>query len=314
MARIQNILVGVDLAHGDRLASPELGPEAQAAVVEALRLAGAWDGNVTFVSVLEVSPQTQSLIERDLENVQKTVEDVANDVLSKLVSHANSQGIAADHVVRFGTAWEELTKEASEGKYDLVMIGTRSSSRSSATLFGGTTCKMMRYSCCPVWVVKPTELRDIRDVAIATDLSPSCRATFDVAVTVTRAIQARLHVVHVLDSPDLKFLSVAGIGPDELTRIRGRLRESAEQKIREQLHQADFRTLPHGVKIEVLDGVPEVAIPDFVTANAIDLLVVGTHGQGGIKEFVWGSTAERLLPGLHASLLSVRPTESQNPN
>ena len=55
MARIQNILVGVDLAHGDRLASPELGPEAQAAVVEALRLAGAWDGNVTFVSVLEDS-------------------------------------------------------------------------------------------------------------------------------------------------------------------------------------------------------------------------------------------------------------------
>jgi nucleotide-binding universal stress UspA family protein len=59
MTRIQNLLVGVDLRHDDRLASSELSEESQAAVDEALRLAATWGGTVTFFSVLELSAQSQ---------------------------------------------------------------------------------------------------------------------------------------------------------------------------------------------------------------------------------------------------------------
>lgn len=313
MTRIQNILVGVDLHHGDRLASPVLGDESQAAVSESLLLAAAWGGTLTFCSVLEISSQSQTLIEQDHENILKTVEDVASDLLSKLVSHANSLGIAAERVIRFGTAWEELLKESANGQYDLVLIGTRSKNRAQSILFGSTAHKLMDFSPCPVWIVKPTELREIREIAIATDLSPASQPAFHLAVTVARAIQAKLFVVHVLESDEFRNASLTGDSEEEFGRTESPLRQTVDEKIREQLHQTDFRTLPHGVKIEYLNGSPEVAITEFVTQNEIDVLVIGTHGRSGIAGFILGNTAERLLPGLHASLLAVKPVGFQGP-
>ena len=313
MTRIQNILVGVDLHHGDRLASPMLGDESQAAVSEALLLAAKWEGTLTFCSVLEISSQSQSLIEHDRENILKTVEDIASDVLTKLVSHANSLGIAAERIIRFGAAWEELSKESANGQYDLVLIGTRSKNRAQSILFGSTAHKLMRFSPCPVWIVKPTELREIREVAIATDLSPASQPAFRLAVTVARAIQATLVVIHVLELSDLRYLSMAGVAEEQLARTEERHRQAADAAIREQLHQTDFRTLPHGVMIEILNGSADVAIPEFVARNEIDLLVIGTHGRSGISSMLLGNTAERLLPGLHASLLAVKPVDFQSP-
>jgi universal stress protein E len=313
MTRIQNILVGVDLHHGDRLASQQLGDESQAAVDESLLLAATWGASLTFCSVLEISAQSQSLIDHDHQNILKTVEDVASEVLTKLVEYANSNGISAEKVVRFGSAWEELSKASATGNYDLLIIGTRSRNRTSTMLFGSTSHKLMKFSPCPVWVVKPNELREIREVAIATDLSPSAQPAFEMGVTVARAIQARLFVVHVLESSDLRYLSIAGVAEEEIARTEDRLRQTADDRIREQLHLTDYRALPHGVKIEHLNGSPDVAITDFVAKNGVDLLVIGTHGRSGVSGLLLGNTAERLLPGLHSSLLAVKPVGFQSP-
>lgn len=313
MTRIQNILVGVDLHHGDRIASSELTDETQAAVDEALQLAGTWGGNVTFCSVLELSAQSQSLIEHDHENILKTVEDVASAILTKLVNYCNKGGIPAESVVRFGTAWEELSKESAQGQYDLVIIGSRPTNLTTKLLFGSTAHKLMRYSACPVWVVKPAELREIRDVAVGTDLSPASLTVIKVAVTVARAIGARLHVLHVLESSDLRYLALGGVPKEKLDIAEEKLRQSADEKLRDQLHQTDFRTLPHGVKIEYLHGATDSVIPEYITANCVDLLVIGTHSHARISEFLLGNTAERILPTVHASLLAVKPDGFKSP-
>ncbi len=313
MTRIENILVGVDLHHGDRIASIELSDETQAAVDEALQLAAIWGGTVTFCSVLELSAQSQSLIEHDHENILKTVEDVASAVLTKLVNYSNKSGIPAESVIRFGTAWDELSKESAQGPYDLVIIGARASHRTSTLLFGSTAHKLMLYSACPVWIVKPAELREIRDVAIATDLDPANLPVIRVAVTVARAIGARLHVLHVLELADLRYLTLAGASKEKLAYAEEKLRQSADEKLKDQLHQTDFRTLPHGVKIEYLRGAPDLVIPEYITANSVDLLVIGTHGHHGITEFILGNMAERLLPTVHASLLAVKPDGFKSP-
>ena len=313
MTRIQNILVGVDLHHGDRIASKQLGDEPQAVVDEALLLASTWGASLTFCSILEISAQSHSLIEHDHENILKTVEDVASEVLTQLVEYSNKQGIAAEQLVRFGTAWEELAKESATGQYDLLIIGTRMRSRATAMLFGDTAHKVIRHASCPVWVVKPSELRDIREVAVATDLSPSAQPAIEMAVTVARAIQARLYVLHVLETSDLRYLLIAGVAEEEVARTEERLRQTADDQIKEQLSQTDFRTLPYGVKIEHLTGSPDVAITEFVTKNDVDLLVIGTHGRSGFSGLLLGNTAERILPGLHSSLLAVKPVGFHGP-
>jgi universal stress protein E len=313
MTRIQNILVGIDLHHGDRIASADLSEESRAAAAEALRLAAFWGATLTFCSVLELSAQSQSLIEHDHENVFETVEDFANVILSRFVGMANAQGIAAESVLKFGAAWEELSREAATGEYDLVIIGTRARVRATRILFGSTAQKLMRFAPCPVWVVKPGELREVRDVAVATDLSAAALPALMVAVTVARAIGARLHVVHAIELADLRYLTIAGMGEAEIAETEARIRQTAEDQLRDQLHQTDFRTLPHGVKIELLSGEADSVIPEFVAANGIDLLVMGTNGRSGLSGFMLGNTAERILPALQGSLLTVKPAGFRSP-
>lgn len=310
MTRIQKILVGVDLHHGDRLASPDLGEESKAAVSEACQLATTWGATLTFCSVLELSAQSQSLIEHDHDNIFKTVEDFAKEVLAELASQVAKQGIDCQTILRVGAAWDELSKESASGAYDLVIVGTRSRARAARLLFGSTAQKLMRYAACPVWVVKPSELRDVRDIAVATDLSDASLPAMHLAVTVARALNARLHLLHVLELSDFRYLVLAGVSDEALVETTQKIRQTAADQLQKQLHQTDFRTLGHGVKVELLQGIPDATIPEYVASEKIDLLVIGSHGHSGVAGLLLGNTAERILPGLHASILVVKARET----
>ncbi|WP_373650828.1 universal stress protein [Schlesneria sp. DSM 10557] len=313
MPHLQNILVGVDLHHGDRIASSNIGAESKAAVDEAIQLALVSGGAITFCSVLELTAQSQSLIEKDHENILKTVEDYASITLSELVESANAQGIAAESRIRFGAAWEELSKESAEGKYDVVLVGTRSRTRAATLLFGSTVQKLMRFAPCPVWVAKPSEVREIREVAVATDLSDACLPAIKVAAAISRQINAKLYVLHVLETGDLRYLAIAGVAEEELRDTEAQLRINAVQKLKEQLSQVNLSGIQNGVHSEVLMGDPDTTIPQFVLERQVDLLVIGTHGRGLVSGLLLGNTAARILPSLRASLVAVKPAGYVSP-
>lgn len=57
---------------------------------------------------------------------------------------------------------------------------------------------------------------------------------------------------------------------------------------------------------EVQDGVPATAILSRATALGAWLVVVGTHGRGGVARFVLGSVAEKIVRDAPCSVLVVR--------
>lgn len=313
MARYAKILVGVDLHHGDRVAARELGPEAKAAIEQAIELAIHAGGQVTFCSSLNVSPQTATLITQDHQNLMKTVEDFAAEVLDQVVADARNRGVSADRAVRFGAPQEELSRLAGEGKYDVIVVGTRARKRAARLLFGSTSQELVRHAPCAVWVVKPEEIREIREIAVATDLTNDNRRVLAAAVEAARALAAKLFIVHAVDISELSYLLMAGISPEEVAQARVRMMEEAEANLQQQLVTTDYRTLPHGVKVDVVEGSFDEAIPKFVTDNEIDILVVGTHGRTGIPRLVLGNSAERVLPLVHCSLIAVKPENFVDP-
>jgi nucleotide-binding universal stress UspA family protein len=60
------------------------------------------------------------------------------------------------------------------------------------------------------------------------------------------------------------------------------------------------------VTTEVLVGKDTEALADYATNNAFDLIVIATHGRSGIKRWVWGSVADRLLRAACVPVLMVR--------
>lgn len=65
---------------------------------------------------------------------------------------------------------------------------------------------------------------------------------------------------------------------------------------------------------ELHRGEPEDVIPEFVVAEGIDLVVMGSVARRGIPGFLIGNTAERVLDRLPCSVLVVKPGKPAAPN
>ena len=72
-------------------------------------------------------------------------------------------------------------------------------------------------------------------------------------------------------------------------------------KLRDQ-HLADV-----GVEIAVLaDHAPAKAICEYAEAHGVDLIVVGSHGRGGVERWLIGSVAERVVRHATSNVYVVR--------
>lgn len=136
-----------------------------------------------------------------------------------------------------------------------------------------------------------------RDVLLATDFSPSSEAALERACQIARALGARLTLLHVY-SPGVQALGAAGvqegmaIGRD-VHEVIGELKNKAEGV-------ADVR-----VEL-VADPSPAAVIVDYAAANAVDLIVLGSHGHGAARRFLLGSVAERVSRYAPCSVLVAR--------
>jgi nucleotide-binding universal stress UspA family protein len=84
---------------------------------------------------------------------------------------------------------------------------------------------------------------------------------------------------------------------DTLGKIADRILEKAEKII-----------LPSGVKYEkvVEFGQPANAIIEYADKEKIDVIIVGSRGLTGIKRFLLGSVASRLVTYAHCNVMVIK--------
>lgn len=307
MQQFRKILVGVDLSSADRLAAEHLGAPTQEAVNRALWLAGHLSAELTFCAVLDVSAHAQELLHDEFEEATRSVEDAANGVLNELVTRAAGDGIAADARLDYGRPWEQIIQHVLKDGYDLVVVGTRDLSAASRFLFGSTANKLLRNCPCPVWVTKPDPDWDDLNILVASDLSEVSQQAMHVAIGAAQLAEAKVHVVHAMEATHSHRMWLTGIPDSELQEFRAKKRAEAEVAVHEQLAETDYRTLPYGVMVHVVEAPADVAILEAIDEYGIDLLVMGTVARSGIPGLLIGNTAERLLAQAPCSVLAVKP-------
>ena len=58
--------------------------------------------------------------------------------------------------------------------------------------------------------------------------------------------------------------------------------------------------------VRAIIGTPAGSIVEYAGGNDIDLIVMGTHGRGGMSHLFMGSVAERVVRMAHCPVLTVR--------
>ena len=147
----------------------------------------------------------------------------------------------------------------------------------------------------------------LKNILVATDFGEASAVALAYGRDLARSYGARLHVLHVVEDVALRYTPEIGLA---LPQLQEEIDKAARLDLEKLITEDDRRTLAPITAIETKVNVPP-AIIAYATANAIDLIVVGTHGRGAVQHFLMGSVAERVVRTAPCPVLTVREHERE---
>lgn len=116
--------------------------------------------------------------------------------------------------------------------------------------------------------------------------------------------QAELILVRVV--PDTASLPQVLDGSRNFVQIEEREQMLIDEATRWLDGVASDLRLRHPVSTVVLVGSPAARIIDYARDHAVDLIVMSTHGRGGLARWVYGSVADKVLQAAPCPVYLVR--------
>ncbi|NOY39037.1 MAG: universal stress protein [Nitrospirae bacterium] len=146
---------------------------------------------------------------------------------------------------------------------------------------------------------------EIKKILFPTDFMEGTAQAIPYAVDLAKKYGARLYIIHVIhEVTRATGLYVPHIAVDELYKS---MEVEAEKEIT-RVYLEELRGF-EDVEYRVLKGIPYEEIINFAETNAMDMIVMGTHGRKGLDRLFFGSTAEKVVKGAHCPVLTVRAKE-----
>src|SRR5438046_874347 len=146
----------------------------------------------------------------------------------------------------------------------------------------------------------------LKSILVATDFSEAADAALVYGRALARTFGATLHVLHVADDVYVRLGGDAYAAA--LPELQQDIEKTARKRLAELLVDNDPNPLPT-TPVVITASAAALAIVDYAANSKIDLIVVGTHGRGGVAHLLMGSVAERVVRTARCPVLTVRHPE-----
>jgi nucleotide-binding universal stress UspA family protein len=141
-------------------------------------------------------------------------------------------------------------------------------------------------------------------ILVPTDFSETADAALQYAKVLAGQLGASLHLLHVFSNP----YQAAAYAPEVYAPLPPSMRERAIEEARErlqtQLNSGEEERF--GGTRAIVTGLTAPQIVKYADENAIDLIVMGTHGRRGVAHLLLGSVAEHVVRIAACPVLTVR--------
>jgi len=141
----------------------------------------------------------------------------------------------------------------------------------------------------------------INTILIPTDFSEFSESALKVGLAIAKRQEADVILLHVLDQ-------FAYMPPAEVFLPNFPIKKDIESTIQKKLEDMSVKIQREtGIKItgRILDGIPSNGICQLTYDEKISLIVMGTHGTSGLREFFIGSEAFRVVKNVTCPVLTV---------
>jgi nucleotide-binding universal stress UspA family protein len=303
----------------DRILCPvDFSDSTAPAVEHALRLARWFDARVEVLHVIPFNPFgiAGGGVPNILEAIQ-TQHEGATRNLATLVHPLLDEGVPIEWKVLDGDAWRVILEEAAAWPADLIVMGTHGRGGFEQLLLGSATEKVLRRATCPVLAVghvvppHPRKGPLFRRILCAADLSDASHGTLDAAFSLATENDARITLLHVVDSLPGEADARASIAVPEIAPLRVALTEWAHTLMSGAVPDTARRFCEVSERVET--GTPWSEILRVAAEWDADLIVMGAHTRGAAGRMLFGSTASHVVRRARCPVLVVRETHKAVP-
>jgi len=274
----------------------DLSARSDRALDRAVLLAKQWQARLTVLHVLEdrESPPDSADPLPSWRRPPDALGILKKNIMNGLIELAG----AATILVEEGEVVDTIIRVANGGNSELIAIGVARGGLLSELMLGRTVDRLLRRSRIPLVVVKNRARHRYRHIVVATDFSDSSRHAFVAAMQFFAA--EKLTLFHAYEPP------MSGLASDAAF-YRQEFRKIAEQDCNDFLRDTEKLEGAWRQPDVLLEyGTPSRLLRDYVTDNAADLVVVGTHGRSAVFDILIGSVAKRIVDDVPCDILVVR--------
>jgi nucleotide-binding universal stress UspA family protein len=303
--QIRNVLVPIDFS------APSL-----EAIEAALPLIKHFGADLHLVHVFEPDYPASSMVaiplvvpELEVGERVRRLRDVAEDYSVPL----RRENI---HAIK-GRPFEEICRLAQEIDIDLIVIATRGYTGLKHLVLGSTAERVIRYSPCPVLVVRGSDSKKkparqvatFRKILVPVDFSDCSMKGLEYAKKLAREFRAKLILLH---SIALQYY----VASDEYARydlplLLEQIDEAAKQQMRDLVQQTNWNGVEVETSIEIGHAGQQICAE--ATERNAGLIAISTHGRTGFKHVLLGSTAEYVVRHASCPVLVVPSRERALP-
>ncbi len=237
---------------------------------------------------------------------KKSRRTAAETYLQEQASKLAGVGVPTTTSVTEGHPAREIV--AASASADLVVMSTHGLSGLKRWTRGSVADKVIRSRAANTLVVGPhAEENHPRDkiaaVMVPLDGSRLAEQALPLATKLAKGLHARLHLVQSVLFPALEAGSTGYM-------FDGDIYQGMLDGAKAYLDGVKAKASDVEVETAVLEGQAAVLLGHYINQKSIDLVVMTSHGRGGLIRTALGSVTDRLI-GEHAPVLVVHATEDE---
>lgn len=241
---------------------------------------------------------------------------VAQADLDEAARLVDTSGTSVEQLIAEGEPDEAILAAVEKSGAEMIAMASHGRGAIGRAIFGSVADRVARTSPVPVMILRAADetkapaVSRVQRVIVPLDGSKLAEEALPVAIEVARHLNAPIHVVRAVEPASNLPVSpgTLGVAPSLTPEILDRVWQEAEAEARRTIKEAIVTLQAQGVEASgaTLNGSPFFAITEITEPD--DLLILTSHGRGGVRRWLLGSVAEKLVREAPAPVILVPAT------
>lgn len=271
----------------------EIERESEILISSSLFLAKSLKAKLYLLNVVEKieTPLVKILgYEEKVEKFLKEEGEKREKEMNNKIEELKKEKIEVEGKIRYGKASAQIIEFAEEIKPDLIIMGTQTTYGIESYFIGSTTWRVIESKKFPVLTTRVKIEKKPEVILVPVDLSPISFQAVSYANIMKEIFDSKIYFLHVL------------------VILESMAKWEAAEKMEEEIKKKIGQEKKISGEI-IIEKSPDAASGILKACKDIkaDMIIMTTHGRGGIEKALFGSIAERIIRESEVPVLSLPP-------